>query len=220
MKLRKITNQWIALAALLCGLTACFGEEPLTDPVTIAVLGDSLTAGYMMPEDQAFPAQLEALFHKNGYTGVRVLNFGETGDTSQGGIRRVASVMGSQPDIVILELGANDLLSQNPAEKTGQNLSAIIAVLKSTNIRVILTGMELPPFISARSENLGDYGAMFSGLATTYQLPFYPHFLKGAIGVSGMMLDDGLHPNAKGVAAIAESIYPLVKTEVRAHLKP
>ena len=147
-----------------------------------------------------------------------MLNFGLSGDTASGAFSRVPQVIAAKPDIVILELGANDLLRQQPAEGTGRSLSRIIEALKAKNIRIILAGMEMPPFISARAPNLGDYPGMFEGLSKAYHLPFYPHFLEGAINTPGKMLDDQIHPNAAGVEVITNGIYPLVKDEVRAFL--
>ena len=190
----------------------------MTGPVTIVAFGDSLTAGYHLASESAFPTQLERKLHAEGYSGVKVLNFGLSGDTSSGAFSRMPQVLAAKPDIVILELGANDLLRQQPAEGTQRSLGRIIEALKAQNVRIILAGMEMPPFISARAPNLGDYPGMYKSLSEQHHLPFYPHFMEGAINTPGKMLDDQIHPNPAGVEVIVNGIYPLVKDEVRAFL--
>lgn len=177
------------------------------DTVKIAVLGDSLSAGFGLMAHEAFPAQLEARLRGLGVE-VAVLNAGVSGDTSAGGLARVDWVLGDRPQFVIVELGANDGLRGLDPIQMHINLSRIIEKLQSRGVRVFVAGMLAPP-------NLGrDYGqafdAVFPALAEHYAVPLYPFFLEGVAGDPSLNLDDGIHPTAAGVAVIVEGILPHV----------
>lgn len=176
-------------------------------PVILA-FGDSLTAGLGLPYDMSFPAQLEAALADNGHASVRVINGGVSGDTSAGGLARLDWLLGDNPDLVILELGANDGLRGLEPAATRANLDAIIARIRETGAHVLLTGMKAPP-------NLGDdYGAAFESLyrelADKHGAAFYPFFLEGVVGDPALNQEDGIHPTAEGVAVIVKKILPVV----------
>ena len=177
-------------------------------PLKILALGDSLTAGFGLEVSDSFPKQLEVALKKSSVDS-RVINAGVSGDTSAGGLARVDWVMQVQPDLVILELGANDgLRGLDPAE-TKQNLNAIIRRILEKGKVVLLTGMRAPP-------NLGqEYGARFNNifpaLAKAHKLPFYPFFLDRVVAEPALNQSDGMHPNAKGVAIIVSGILPVIK---------
>lgn len=182
------------------------------EPLRIAAFGDSLTAGYGLSQQQAFPAVLQELLRARGHN-VEVLNLGISGDTTAGGRSRLNFVLEKQPRIVILALGANDMLRNLPPEKTKENLSAIITALKDKGITVILAGMKA-------ASNLGpQYASRFNGiypdLADAHDLPFYPFFLDGVALKPHLNLPDGLHPNAAGVQAIAENMLPLIEKTIK-----
>jgi len=174
----------------------------------ILAFGDSLTAGFGLEARDSFPKQLEAAL-KEAALDSRVINAGVSGDTTAGGLARIDWVMQVQPDLVILELGANDgLRGLDPAE-TKRNLNSIIRRISEKGAVVLLTGMRAPP-------NLGlDYGVRFNNifpaLAKAHKLPFYPFFLDRVVADPGLNQPDGIHPNAKGVAIIVSGILPLVK---------
>ncbi|MDB3953193.1 arylesterase [Alphaproteobacteria bacterium] len=177
-------------------------------PLKILAFGDSLTAGFGLEVSDSFPKQLEVALKKSSVDS-RVINAGISGDTSAGGLARVDWVMQVQPDLVILELGANDgLRGLDPAE-TKQNLNAIIRRILEKGSVVLLTGMRAPP-------NLGqEYGARFNNifpaLAKAHKLPFYPFFLDRVAAEPALNQSDGMHPNAKGVAIIVSGILPVIK---------
>ena len=174
----------------------------------IAVLGDSLTAGFGLSPEDAFPAQLETRLRRDGLD-VRAVNAGVSGDTSAGGRARLDWVLADTPDLVIVELGANDALRGLAPAETEANLDAVLAVLTGRGIAVLLTGMLAPP-------NFGpDYGrefrAVFPRLADKYAVPFYPFFLDGVAAQPRLNQADGIHPNVEGVAEIVTRIAPYVR---------
>lgn len=205
------------LAILFCAITvaACDGGTPITQPVTVVVFGDSLTDGYQLRTEQAVPARLQAHFLAAGHTGVRVMNMGISGDTTQGGLARLNLVLDAKPDVVLLELGANDLMRQRPAEATRKHLAAMIEAMQSEGIRVILCGVHVPNIFVMGNQNMSEYKPMFESLADEYDVAYYPNFLKGVQGKKDLNLADGLHPNAEGAQVIADKIYPLVLDTVR-----
>ncbi|WP_147077377.1 arylesterase [Methylobacterium haplocladii] len=185
-------------------------------PLKLVALGDSLTAGYMLPAESAFPAVLEKALKAKGYD-VTVGNAGVSGDTTTGGLDRLDWSVPDGTDGVILELGANDMLRGTDPTVPRTALDTIVARLKARGIPVLLTGMRA-------STNLGpDYVAKFDGiypdLAARYGLVLYPFFLSGVAGDPALALPDRLHPNAKGVARIVEGILRSVETFL-ARLQP
>ncbi len=202
-----------------CGLlVACFmmvfaiagrthaAETPA--PVVILALGDSLSAGYNLPAQDAFPVQLEKALRAKGHA-VRVVNGGVSGDTSAGGLARLEWMLADKPDLVLVELGANDALRGLSPQQTKANLDAIVSRLRQRGMGVLLIGMLAPP-------NMGrDYGAAFNGLypqlAEKYALPLYPFFLEGVAARPDVLQSDGMHPTAAGVAEIVRRILPQVE---------
>ena len=182
--------------------------DAATAEVRLAVLGDSLTAGYGLARADSFPAQLEAKLLESGVA-VVVINAGVSGDTTAGGQRRLDWLLDDQPQAVILELGANDGLRGIDPEQTYRNLDNILTRLANEGLPVLLTGMLAPP-------NYGlAYGtafkAIFPRLADKHHVAFYPFFLEGVAGRADLNQRDGLHPNAAGVAVIVEGILPAVE---------
>ena len=174
-------------------------------PVRILALGDSLTAGYGLPQAQGFTVQLERALRAKGYD-AQVINAGVSGDTTAGGLARLEWALGDNPDIVVVALGANDTLRALDPAGTRQNLDGILATLKQRNIPTLLVGMFAPP-------NLGrDYGdrfnAIYPDLAKKYDVPLYPFFLEGVALDRKLNQEDGMHPNAAGVAIMVEGILP------------
>lgn len=175
----------------------------------LLVLGDSLTAGFGLPIEQAFPARLQAWLKQSGED-VTVINAGVSGDTSAGGLARLDWALGSDPPrFAIVELGANDGLRALPPAALYDNLDKLIAALKARNVKVLLAGMYAP-------RNLGaDYVRAFDGvyprLAQKHGVALYPFFLDGVAGDPALNQADGLHPNAQGVDVIVERIGPAVK---------
>ncbi|WP_297296406.1 arylesterase [uncultured Methylovirgula sp.] len=203
----------LALALLIpavfgLGATSADGARP----IKIVALGDSLTAGYLLPADAAFPAALETALRRAGFR-VSIVNAGVSGDTAEDGLARLDWSVPDDADGVILELGANDMLRGLDPARTRQTLDAILARLAARHIKVMIAGMRASPSLGA------DYGrafdAIYPALAAKYQAPLYPFFLQGVAGNKSLELADGLHPNRAGVATIVAQILPLAERFVR-----
>lgn len=193
-------------AALAVSVLAVAQETD--DPVKLVAFGDSLTAGYLLKPQDAFPAQLSAALTAKGYN-VEISNAGVSGDTTAAGLERFEWAVPAGTDAVILELGANDALRGQPPAETRANLEAIILKLKERNIDVLLTGMKAP-------KNWGEdyartFDAIYPDLAEKHGLLLYPFFLDGIALDSKLNLDDGLHPNGEGVSVIVKRILPSVE---------
>ncbi len=196
----------VLLAAAALGAPAARAAEP---PLKLVALGDSLTAGYRLPADAAFPAVLERALKAKGRA-VEIANAGVSGDTTTGGLDRLDWSVPDGTDGVILELGANDMLRGTDPAVARKALETIVARLKERGIPVLLAGMLAAP-------NLGtDYRARFDAiypdLAKAYGLVLYPFFLEGVTGNRAHTMEDGLHPNAKGVETVVAGILPTVET--------
>lgn len=177
-------------------------------PATVLAFGDSLTAGYGVGPGDAFPTRLEASLKARGRD-VRVINAGVSGDTSAGGLARLDWSLAEKPDLVVLELGSNDMLRGIDPVSTEANLDAILRKLGEAKVKVLLCGM-----YAAR--NLGpDYVAKFDGiyprLAQKYGVALYPFFLDGVALDASLNQGDGMHPNPAGVKVIVDRIAPLVE---------
>jgi acyl-CoA thioesterase-1 len=177
-------------------------------PVRILAFGDSLTAGYGLPADQAYPAVLERRLIADGYD-VHIINAGVSGDTTEGGLARIDYALEDGADLVILELGANDMLNGVDPKATRKNLDKIVAICRAKSAKVLLGGMVASGnFGQARQR---EFDAIFPRLAAKYALPFYPFFLEGVINDPNLVLWGGLHPNAAGVQRVVERLAPLVE---------
>lgn len=207
--LRRIFNAapLLLLVFLLATLPAAPGAADTRNAAVILALGDSLTAGYGLDPRDSFPAQLEAALAQQGHA-VRVINGGVSGDTSAGGLARVDWLLAERPDLVIVELGANDGLRGLDPAVTRSNLDRIITRIRASGAHVLLTGMRAPPNLG------GEYGAAFFGLyrdlAGKYGTAYYPFFLEGVAANPALNQDDGIHPTAEGVEIIVENILPVV----------
>jgi acyl-CoA thioesterase-1 len=178
------------------------------EAVELVGFGDSLMAGYQLAPTESYTAQLEAALKAKGRS-VTVTNAGVSGDTTSGGLSRVDWSVPDGTDGVILELGANDALRGVPPEQTEKNLDAIITRLKERGIPVLLAGMIAPPNMGGNYSTR--YNEIYPRLAEKHNLPLYPFFLDGVVAVSGTQLEDGMHPNARGVAIMVERSLPAVE---------
>jgi acyl-CoA thioesterase I len=176
----------------------------------LLVIGDSLTAGFGLPQGQGFAPRLETALKARGHD-VPVIDAGVSGDTSAGGLARLDWAMADRPDAVLLELGANDGLRGLPPGRMQSNLAAILDRLAARGIPVLLAGMLAPPNHGA------DYGrefaAVFESLARERpDVIFYPFFLDGVAADRALNQPDGIHPNARGVEEVVRRILPAVET--------
>ncbi|MET3856527.1 arylesterase [Rhizobium sp. OAE497] len=174
--------------------------------------GDSLMAGYQLPPGDGFPEKLQAALKAKGED-VAITNAGVSGDTSTGGLARIDWSVPDGTNGVILELGANDALRGIPPEETEKNLDAMIIRLKERGIPVLLAGMIAPPNMGA------DYAARFNPiyekLAQKHQVPLYAFFLDGVVMDASLKLEDGMHPNSKGVDVMVQKMEPAVTNFIR-----
>jgi len=201
--------QVVALLAFV-NVMAIIAAAPLTSaepskPLRIVAFGDSLTAGYGLRPKHAFPAQLQSVLKGRGHN-VVVINAGVSGDTTAGGLKRLAWAVPDGTDAVILELGANDALRGIDPEVTRANLERIIANLKKQGMPILLAGMRSPA--NWGDTYADDFDAIFPDLARQHGLVFYPFFLEGVILNPKLNLNDGIHPTSKGVAEIVKRILP------------
>ncbi len=178
------------------------------DPVEIVAFGDSLMAGYQLAPGESFPEQLQVALREKGHD-VVISNAGVSGDTTSAGLARLDWSVPETTDLVILGLGANDMLRGVSPSITRTNLVTMMDALTERGVEVLLVGMLAAP-------NLGsDFGtafdAIYPDLAQTYSVPLYPFFLEGVTAEPGMVLDDGMHPSAAGVARMVEGVLPLVE---------
>ena len=206
-----------ALALLLAtgGIMAGVKTGLAGKTMRMVVLGDSLSAGYLLGAGDAFPAVLEAALKAKGHD-IVIENAGVSGDTATGGFERLDWSIAEGTDMVIVELGANDALRGIDPKITEAALDQILSRLKARNIRVLLAGMYAP-------RNNGEiytkaFDAIYPRLAQKYGVPLYPFFLDGIQGVAALNLADGMHPNPKGVRVIVERILPAVEALIRAPL--
>jgi len=180
----------------------------------IVFLGDSLTEGFGLLSDQAYPAIVQTMFAADGYGNVETVNAGVSGDTTAGGLRRVEQTLGPDTRILVVALGGNDALRGLTVSQTHDNLAGIIDVALAHDAAVLVAGI-LPP------TNLGeDYQTAFRDVFTELlreyrgRISLMPFLLEGVAGVPSLNQADGIHPNAEGARKVAEAIYPRLHTMV------
>ncbi|HZD89401.1 MAG TPA: arylesterase [Pseudolabrys sp.] len=196
------------LVAVLCAFLMTPASHAAA-PLKIVALGDSLTAGYGLPADKAFPAQLQKALQAKGYGDVTIVNAGVSGDTTTAGLDRLAWSVPDGTDGVILELGANDALRGVDPKVTKATLEKILGRLQQRHIPVLLAGMQSP-------RNMGPayvkaFDAIYPALASHYDVVFYPFFLAGVATDPKLNQGDGMHPNPKGVDIVVQRMLPSVE---------
>lgn len=183
------------------------------EPIAILAFGDSLTAGYGLPAGEGFTDQLQVWLEKELDQQVRVINGGVSGDTSSGGRSRLdwalSPIKSGKPDLVILELGANDALRGVAPEITRVNMDAMLKTLTERNIPTLVAGMLASPSLGPEYE--ASFNGIFPELSAQYDVPLYPFFLDGVATITELNQSDGMHPTKEGVAIIIEKIGPYIK---------
>jgi acyl-CoA thioesterase-1 len=207
--IRRLVGRVLLLTSLLSLLT---GAAPA--PRVVLFLGDSITAGFGLEPSQAFPGLIEDKIQAKKWN-FKVVNAGQSGDTTAGGLNRMDWLLRSRIDVLVLELGGNDGLRGLPAETTRNNLQAIIDQTKAKypEAKIILAGMKVPP-------NMGrDYGrqfdAIFPDLAKKNKAALIPFVLEGVGGVRQLNLPDGIHPTAKGHEIVAANVWKVLEPLLR-----
>ncbi|WP_256210615.1 arylesterase [Sphingomonas sp. OV641] len=202
----------LLLAAFLLGGGAATAQTPASRQTPLIwAFGDSLTAGYGLPPAQGFPVRLQAALRRVGIRAT-VRNGGIAGDTSAQGRARLAwglRGLGRKPDLVLVELGANDMLRGLPPSATERNLDLILRELKRRDIPVLFVGMRAAPNLGAAYRR--SFESLYPRLARRHAVPLYPFFLDGVAGNQALFQADGRHPNARGVEVIVRRILPTVR---------
>lgn len=198
------------VAALLAALFvwSAVSSSALAEPRQIVGFGDSLMAGYGLQPGESFPEKLEKALRARGHD-VVIANAGVSGDTTSGGLARLDWSVPDGTDLVILELGANDMLRGVSPGITEKNLDEMIARLKARNITVLLAGMRAAPNLG--SGYVEAFDGIYSRLAEKHDVSLYPFFLDGVAADRSLLLEDGMHPNAAGIDRMVERFLPAVE---------
>lgn len=183
-------------------------EAHIKEGPLVVFLGDSLTAGYGLPEDQAYPALLDRRLDSKG-TPVRVLNAGVSGDTTAGGLSRLDWLLKQKPDVLVVALGGNDGLRGLDLAQSEKNLREIVRRGKESGARVLLLGMMIPP--NYGRDYTERFRAMYPEIADEFDVPLLPFLLEGVGGIADLNQGDGIHPTAKGQEIVADNVEPYLR---------
>jgi acyl-CoA thioesterase I len=194
-----------ARIAVALGLLAVPARPVSATERVIVALGDSLTAGFGVAPEEAWPALIETRLKREGYP-YRVVNAGVSGDTTAGGLRRVDWVLRNRPDVAVVALGANDGLRGLGTDAMEANLRGIVERLRAGGARVLVAGMEVPPNYGAAYARA--FRGVFPDVARRTGAALMPFLLDGVAADPRLNLSDGIHPNAAGHRAIAEHVWP------------
>ena len=208
-----IRERWFVYAGLIvCVWIVLCAAAPLTK--TVLFLGDSITAGYGVDPSEAYPAIIQNKIDAKGWR-FRVINAGQSGDTSAGGLNRLDWLLKNRIDVLVLELGANDGLRGLPVENTKKNLQAVIDRTRKRypQVKIIIAGMKLPPNWG------GDYSrrfeAMFSELAKKNRTALIPFVLEGVGGMRNLNLSDAIHPTPEGHKMVAANVWKVLEPVIK-----
>ncbi len=204
----KILQALVSITALMFCASA-----HADNAMRIIVFGDSLTSGFQLQAEQAFPAQLKKKLEEVGYKNLDVVNMSVDGETTAGAADRINSVLVKKPAVVIVALGNNDMRRGIAPAVINRNLGMILGPLTQNNIYVILAGMKAPPNMEYNYTQQID--AIYPRLAEFYKTQFYPFLLEGVYEKPELNLADGYNPNVQGVAVMVENIYRMVDAGLR-----
>ena len=181
---------------------------PAANVPLVVFLGDSLTAGYGLAQDEAFPALVGRMLAESGHP-VRVVNAGVSGDTTAGGVERLDWLLKQSPQVLVVGLGANDALRGQEPAGAEANLREIVSRAKRSGARVLLLGMRFPPSLGLPFTRR--FEEIYPRVAREEHVPLVPFLLEGVGGRSDLNLDDGIHPNALGQRIVAKNVAPYVE---------
>lgn len=189
-------------------LVVLFQIGPATK--TILFFGDSITAGYGLSMEDAYPAHVQTYLGKKGLD-VKVVNAGLSGETSAGGLSRIDWVLRQPIDVFVLELGANDGLRGLPLDQTRANLQAIIDKVRAKNndVKIVLAGMMVPPNLG--KEYTSEFKNIFPDLAKRNNATLIPFLLEGVAGDDKLNIADGIHPNVEGHKIVARTVVSIIE---------
>jgi acyl-CoA thioesterase I len=194
-----IVSFWL----LLLAVPSFAAERPI-----LVCFGDSITAGYGLQINQAYPAALQRKLDLNGYS-YKVNNQGTSGATTKDAVAGLRNVLQVHPEVVVVEFGGNDGLRGLPLEQTRRNLEAVLTALDNAHIKVLLAGITLPP--NYGSDYIQQFESIFRDLAARHHTAFVPMIYKDLVSVPDTIQADGIHPTAKGSEIIANTLFPALK---------
>jgi len=209
--------RFLALVLLAACGTETVPETPTPGPAKLDIpadaplvifLGDSISAGLHLPEDEAFPAVIQRRLFERGVA-FRLINAGHSGDTTAGGLRRAPFILERKPAIVVVELGGNDGLRGQPLENMRKNLDGILAAINKAGAKALLLGMRIPT--NYGPEYTEGYAKMYEQLAQQHGIAFVPYFMEPIAGNRDYFLDDELHPNPEGHKLLADKVGPALE---------
>ena len=198
---------YLTAAARANGAEAVKPRTPL-----VVFLGDSLSAGYGLPAEQAFPALVERRLSERGLP-VRIVNAGVSGDSTSGALDRLDWLLGQKPDVLVVELGSNDAFRGQPVERIESNLREIVVRAQRAGARVLILGMKVPTNYGPEYSNAFD--AVYRRVAKDTRAALMPFLLDGVGGHPELNMDDGIHPNAQGHKIVAENLLPYLERVLR-----
>lgn len=220
----RILSVLLGVFALALILAACTGtpadipqaviKSPINQPsLTILALGDSLTAGYGVDQEDSYPAQLERKLHAGGYP-VKVINAGIGGETSSAALSRVEWMLQTEPDIVIVETGGNDALRGIDLTITRANIAEIVRQFDESGVVVIIGGMQIIQNLG--SEYTDEFGSIYPEVAEEFGVALIPFMLEGIAADPDLNQADFIHPTAEGYTVMVDHIYPYVVEAITA----
>jgi len=212
---RRVRHVTLLVAILLC-VVMLPKSEAKDEEMVIVALGDSLTAGFGLKQNESFPAKLQAALKAQGRN-VTVVNAGVSGDTASVALARLDWALPPDASAVIVELGGNDALQGLPPAEIEAALAKIVEGIRAKDLPVLIAGMESPRNMG--KDYVEQFRVIYADLADRYGAVFYPFFLDGVALDNDLMQEDGIHPNAKGVDRIVQGILPKVD-ELLAQVKP
>ncbi|MCP1199163.1 arylesterase [Notoacmeibacter sp. MSK16QG-6] len=200
------------LAFFILVATLIMADPALAKPLKVVAFGDSLMAGYQLGPREGFAPRMQAALEKEGYE-AEVVNAAVSGDTTSGGKARLDWSVPDDADLVLLELGANDMLRGQPPETARANLDAMLSRLSERGVATVLFGMKAAPQLG--SDYVKAFDSIYPALAEKHDVPLVPFFLDGVAANRAMLLDDGMHPNPKGVESMVRNALPTVIEALR-----
>ena len=184
-------------------------EEATVAGPKIIIVGDSLTAGLGVSSEAAYPNLVSSMLEDKGMPS-QIINAGVSGDTTAGGLRRIDWVISQNPDLILIELGANDGLRGIPVSEVSSNLHDMIERVQTANIDVMLIGMQIPP--NYGKEYAKQFTEVFPSVSQQQGIPLLPFLLKDVAGVRDLNQPDGIHPTANGHEIIAQTVYDFLRS--------
>jgi acyl-CoA thioesterase-1 len=194
------------------GTAPAAAAKPAQKLPVVVFLGDSLTAGLGLNEDQAYPALLGKKLQEEGLP-VRVINAGVSGDTTAGGLSRLSWLLNQHPDVVVVALGGNDGLRGLPVEEADHNLREIVRRCQAAGARVLLLGLQMPP--NYGPEYTAQFAGMYPKIAKDTNAALLPFMLAGVGGIQSLNQADGIHPTVAGQEIVAKNVLPYLEKVVR-----